>query len=42
MSGEEISPELFQIEYDDGDEEDMEAEEVGAAIVLAASRRSGD
>ena len=40
MSGEEISPELFHIEYEDGGEEDIEAEEVNAAIALASSRRN--
>ena len=42
MSGEEMSPELFHIEHDDGDEEDMEAKEVNAASALAASHRSDD
>ena len=42
ISGEKMSPELFHNEYDNGDEEDMEAEEVSAAIALAASRRSDD
>ena len=42
MPGEEMSPELFHIGHSGGDEEDMEAEEVGAAIALAASRRSDD
>ena len=42
MSGGEISPELFHIEYDGGGEEDMRALEVNAAIALAASRRSDD
>ena len=42
MSGEEMSPELFHIEHDGGDEEDMKAGEVSAAIALAASRRSDD
>ena len=42
MSGEEMSPELFHNEYDDGDEEDMEMGEVDAAIALATSRRSDD
>ena len=42
MSGEEMSPELFYIEYGGGGEENMEAGEVDAAIALAASRRSDD
>ena len=42
MSGEEMSPELFHIEYGGGDEEGMEAEVVDAAIALAVSRRSDD
>ena len=42
MPGEEMSPELFHIEYDGGDEEDMDREEVSAAVELAASRRSDD
>ena len=37
-----MSPELFHIEHDGGDEEDMKAGEVNAAIALAASRRSDD
>ena len=42
MSGEDISPELYHIDNDDGDEEDTGAEVVNAALALAASRRSGD
>ena len=42
MPGEKISPELCHIEYDDGDEQDMDREEVSAAVALAASRRSDD
>ena len=37
-----MSPELFHIEHDDGDEEDMDAEKVSAAIAFAASHRSDD
>lgn len=39
MDGEEMSPELFHIEYDDGDEEDMEPGELDAAMALAAQRQ---
>ena len=42
MSGEEVSPELFHIEYNGSDEEDMETKEVDAAIARNASRRSDD
>ena len=42
MPGENMSPELLHIEYDDGDEEDMDREEMNAAVALAASRRSDD
>ena len=42
MPGEDMSPELLHIEYDDGDEEDMDREEMNAAVALAASRRSDD
>ena len=42
MSGEVMLPGLSHIEHGDGNEEDIEAEEVGAAIALAASRRSDD
>ena len=42
MSGGEMSPELFYIEYDDGDEKAMKAEQVNVATALAASRRSDD
>ena len=31
----EMTEELFHVEYDDGDEEDMNAQEVAAAIALA-------
>jgi hypothetical protein len=30
-----MTEELFHVEYDDGDEEDMNAQEVAAAIALA-------
>ena len=42
MSGEEISPEVFHIEYGSGGEEDVEADGVGAAIAPAANYRSDD
>ena len=42
MPGEDMSSELFHIEYDNGDEEDMDREEMNAAVALAASRRSDD
>ena len=42
MSGEEMSPELFNIKYGDGGEGNMGAEEVNTAIALGASRRSDD
>ena len=42
MFGDVVSPELFHIENGGGDEEDIEAEEVDAAIALVASRRSED
>ena len=42
MSGDEMSPGSVHIEYDGGGEEDVETEEVSAAIALAASRRRDD
>ena len=33
----EMTEELFHVEYDDGDEEDMDGREVAAAIELAAA-----
>jgi len=39
LQGDEMTEELFHIEYDDGDEEEFNEQEVLAAIALAASRR---
>ena len=34
-----MTEELFHVEYEDGDEEDMDTQEVTEAIALAAARR---
>ena len=39
MEGNEMTEELFHVEYEDGDEEDMNTQEVTEAIALAAARR---
>ena len=39
MEGNEMTEELFHVEYEDGDEEDMDTQEVTEAIALAAARR---
>ena len=39
LDGNEMTEELFHVEYDDGDEEDLDEREVAAAIALAAGRR---
>jgi len=37
LEGGQITEELFHVEYDDGDEEDLDEQEVAAAIVLAVA-----
>ena len=39
LDGNEMTEELFHVEYDDGDEEDLDEREIAAAIALAAGRR---
>ena len=42
MPGEEMPPELLNVDYDDGDEGEMDRDKVNAAVELAASLRSDD